>query len=205
MGTDVQSPESFTLAEISAVTGEPVRAVYKAIAERLPRTLPMKRGGQHALTRWEAVCFVIDRQLPKDVPVAVRRTLYAAILGHQSDAPVHHKVGVLSYAVDVKAAADRLASDLDRYQAAMALIVEDELIQAGAATFRGTRILVHQIAELLSIGVEASELMTDYPRLTAEMLAAAPVFARSHPRRGRPRTPPWRDVSAERVAPPTGE
>jgi uncharacterized protein (DUF433 family) len=34
----------------------------------------------------------------------------------------------------------------------MALIAEDQAVQAGAATFRGTRILVHQIAELLAQG-----------------------------------------------------
>jgi uncharacterized protein (DUF433 family) len=74
----------------------------------------------------------------------------------------------------------------------MSLIVEDKSIQGGAATFRGTRILVHQIADLLAQGADEAELKADYPRLTSAMLAAAPIYARVHPRRGRPKVPPWR-------------
>ncbi len=85
-----------------------------------------------------------------------------------------------------------LDADFARYRDAMALIVEDEAIQGGSATFRGTRILVHQIADLLAQGADAAELCCDYPRLTPAMLAAAPVYAGAHPKRGRPNTPPWR-------------
>lgn len=78
------------------------------------------------------------------------------------------------------------------YNDAMRLIVEDEAVQAGAATFRGTRILVHHIADLIAQGVDEAELRADYPRLTPEMIAAAPIYARAHPDRGRPRAPVWR-------------
>ena len=43
------------------------------------------------------------------------------------------------------------------------------------------------------VGADEAELREDYPRLTSAMLAAAPVYARAHPRRGRPRTPAWRN------------
>ncbi len=72
------------------------------------------------------------------------------------------------------------------------LIVEDAEIQGGAATFRGTRLLVHHIADLLGQGVSTTELQEDYPRLTPEMLVAAPIYARAYPQRGRPRQPVWR-------------
>ena len=188
----MRSPETYSPAEISAVTGASVRAVYKAMDERLPRGLSVQRDRQQYLTRWGAVCFVIDREMPKDVPVAVRRHLYTTILEHQSTARVQHDRGILSYVVDVKAVADRVDGDLARYRDAMALIVEDAAIQGGAATFRGTRILVHQIADLLAQGVGQAELREDYPRLTPAMLAAAPVYARAHPKRGRPKAPHWR-------------
>jgi uncharacterized protein (DUF433 family) len=130
------------------------------------------------------------------VPVAVRRQLYATILERQSVARVQHDRGILSYVVDVKAVADRVNGDLARYRDAMRLIVEDKDIQGGAATFRGTRILVHQIADLLAQGADEAELRADYPRLTPAMLAAAPVYARAHPRRGRPKVPAWRKDTA---------
>jgi len=188
----VRAAETYSPAEISAVTGASVRAVYKAMGERLPPGLSVQRDRQHFLTRWGAVCFVIDREMPKDVPVAVRRQLYATIMARQSAARVQHDRGILSYVIDVKAVADRVDGDLARYRDAMGLIVEDKDIQGGAATFRGTRILVHQIADLLAQGADAAELCADYPRLTPAMLAAAPVYARAHPRRGRPKVPAWR-------------
>jgi uncharacterized protein (DUF433 family) len=75
----------------------------------------------------------------------------------------------------------------------MTLIVEDDSIQGGAATFKGTCILVQQIADLLSQGATGAELRQDYPRLTSEMIVAAPIYARAHPCRGRPRKPAWRN------------
>jgi hypothetical protein len=41
---------------------------------------------------------------------------------------------------------------LARYRGTMALVVEDGAVQRGAAMFRGTHILVHQIAALLEQG-----------------------------------------------------
>jgi uncharacterized protein (DUF433 family) len=82
---------------------------------------------------------------------------------------------------------------LKKYRKAMDLIVEDPAIQSGAATFKGTRILVHHIADLLSQGATKVELREDYPRLTCDMIAAALLYAKSHPRRGRPRKPSWRN------------
>ena len=83
-------------------------------------------------------------------------------------------------------------ASLAKYRKAMKLIVEDPEIQAGAATFRGTRILVHHVADLVSQGATEAELREDYPRLTREMIAAAAIYVKSHPRRGRPRKPSWR-------------
>jgi uncharacterized protein (DUF433 family) len=188
----MRAAETYSPAEISAVTGASVRAVYKAMGERLPLGMSVQRDRQQYLTRWGAVCFVIDREMPKDVPVAVRRQLYATILERQSAARVQHDRGILSYVIDVKAVADRVDRDLARYRDAMGLIVVDEAIQGGAATFRGTRILVHQIADLLAQGADEAELREDYPRLTPAMLAAALVYAHAHPRRGRPKVPAWR-------------
>jgi len=74
----------------------------------------------------------------------------------------------------------------------MSPIVEDKDIQGSTATFRGTRILVHQIADLLAQGADEAELRADYPRLTPSMLEAAPVYTHAHPRCGQPKTPAWR-------------
>ena len=187
----MDAAETLSPAEIGAVTGAPMRAVYKTAEQRLPPGMVVRHGRQRWLTRWGAVCFAIDREMPRDVPLPVRRQLYAGILARQSAEPARFERGILSYIVDVRTVADRVDAELARYRDAMALIVEDEAVQGGAATFRGTRILVHQVAALLAQGAGAAELQEDYPRLTPAMVAAAPIYARAHPRRGRPRKPAW--------------
>lgn len=185
--------ELFSPAEIGAVAGVSVKSVYKVIAQRLPGGLVVRRNRQPLLTRWGAVCVAIDHEMPKDVPVTVRKRVYAQIKDSLRVDTVKCQLGILQYVVDVKAMADRLDSGMSKYRKAMGLIAEDPGIQAGAATFKGTRILVHQIANLISDGATETELQGDYPRLTRAMIAAAPIYAKAHPRRGRPRSPTWRN------------
>ena len=189
----MKAAETLSPAEVGAITGAPTRAVYKVAEERLPGGAFVRRRGERRLTSWGAICFAIDRAMPRDVPLAVRRQLYADILARRSSETARYQRGILSYVVDVQSVTRRLEADLARYRNAMALIVEDDSIQGGAATFRGTRILVHQVAALLEQGATEAELREDYPRLTPEMIAAAPIYVRAHPRRGRPRKPAWRN------------
>jgi uncharacterized protein (DUF433 family) len=182
----------FSPAEIGAVAGVPLKAVYKVIEQRLPGRLVVRRNHERLLTRGGAVCVVIDYEMPKDVPVSVRKQVYAQINASSPGRAITYKRGILHYVVDVKSAANRVETDLAKYRKAMKLISEDPDVQAGAATFKGTRILVHQIADLVSQGATGTELHEDYPRLTPEMITAATVYAKAHPRRGRPRKPSWR-------------
>jgi uncharacterized protein (DUF433 family) len=70
-------------------------------------------------------------------------------------------------------------------QKALRMIVEDPDVQGGAATFKGTRIVVRLVAAALARGVPVEELAEDY-RLTPEMLEAARIYDEVRPARGRP-------------------
>lgn len=184
-------PELLTPAEAAAISGAPVKAVYKLARERLPRATVVRKSGKIFLTPVGALCVRLDRELPKDVPAKVRRALYRMVDFHPVG-PVEFGAGAFRYVLETAPAARAVAHELAAYRRAMATVVEDPEVQGGTATFRGTRILVHHVADLLSQGVPADELRSDYPNLTDAMLAAAPVYARAHPKRGRPRTPAWR-------------
>ena len=56
-----------------------------------------------------------------------------------------------------------------------------------------SRVPVHLIAELVVQGSKPAELMESYPRLTAEMIQLAPVYAAAYPLRGPKRKQPWHD------------
>jgi uncharacterized protein (DUF433 family) len=70
-----------------------------------------------------------------------------------------------------------MATELAAYRRALRLIVEDQAINS-AATFRGTRLLVAPIADLMRGGATMAELQEDFPRLTPEMAEATLVFDR---------------------------
>jgi hypothetical protein len=90
LGSSMSSNELFSPAEIGAVAGIPVRAVYKVIEQRLPVGFVIRRNRQPLLTRWGAICVLIDHEMPKGVPVTVRKQAYAQIKGskpyHRSNA-----------------------------------------------------------------------------------------------------------------------
>jgi uncharacterized protein (DUF433 family) len=73
------------------------------------------------------------------------------------------------------------------------LIVSDPAIMGGDPVFRGTRVQVHMIAELVTQGSTQAELLDSYPRLTAEMIRLAPLYADAYPLCGPNRRLPWRD------------
>ena len=56
--------------------------------------------------------------------------------------------------------------------------------------FRGTRVPVHLIATLAE-KESPQDIVKSYPRLTAEMVRSATVYAKGHPLQGIPRKQPW--------------
>jgi uncharacterized protein (DUF433 family) len=60
----------------------------------------------------------------------------------------------------------------------------------GDPVFRDT---VHLIAEFVAQGNTPADLIEAYPRLTAEMIQLAPIYAAAHPRRDRSRKQPCHD------------
>lgn len=61
------------------------------------------------------------------------------------------------------------------------LIVCDKDVQAGAPTFRGTRIMVRHISGLVRNGVSRQEITEDFPEVTNEMIDLAVCFDLTHP------------------------
>ena len=59
--------------------------------------------------------------------------------------------------------------------------------------FRGTRVPVHVIAELVAQGAKPAELIESYSRLTTEMIRLTPVYTAAYPLRGPKRKLPWHD------------
>jgi uncharacterized protein (DUF433 family) len=79
------------------------------------------------------------------------------------------------------------------------MIVSDPEVMRGTPVYRGTRIPVHAIADMLAQGATLQEILEGYPALTREAVELAPVYAKAFPRRGRPPARPWARQQPRRV------
>ena len=82
--------------------------------------------------------------------------------------------------------AERYRRDRDRY------IASNPGILGGTPVIAGTRVTVHSVLERLQDGETVDDILEDYPDVPRQAIAAAELYARSHPLRGRPSGRPWR-------------
>src|SRR6202035_5968352 len=93
--------------------------------------------------------------------------------------------------IEVKSVRLELDSDLRKLERAENMIVSDPEIMRGTPVYRGTRIPVEPIADMLSQGANPEEVIEGYPALDREKVELAPLYVQAFPRRGRPAFRPW--------------
>jgi uncharacterized protein (DUF433 family) len=180
----------FTPTEAAVLTGLPLKAVNNAIDKETISPVPGEEGGR-LLDARALVSLSIERRLSDRIATPeLRRKVFDAL----AEAPrnvVSLEGGLIK--IDLREPRRALAASLRDLRRARRLVVSDPEILGGDPVFRGTRVPVHLVAELLAQGSKPAELIEGYPRLTAEMIRLAPVYAAAYPLRGRPRKQPWRD------------
>jgi uncharacterized protein (DUF433 family) len=180
----------FTPTEAAVLTGLTLKAVNNAIDKKTISAVPGEEGGR-LLDARALVSLSIEQRLSDRLTTPeLRRRVFDAL----ADAPrnvVSLEGGLIK--IDLREPRRALAASLRDLRRARRLVVSDPEILGGDPVFRGTRVPVHLIAELVAQGAKPAELIEGYPRLTAEMIRLAPVYAAAYPLRGRPRRQPWRD------------
>lgn len=73
------------------------------------------------------------------------------------------------------------AEDRERF------VTVDPDVKGGAPTVSGTRIPVHSVLSRIEGGDSIEDWVRDYPEIPREAFEAAVFYAKTHPRRGRPR------------------
>ena len=101
--------------------------------------------------------------------------------------------------IQVKSVRLELDLDLKKLERAEQMIVSDPEIMRGAPVYRGTRIPVELIADMLSQGAKPEEILDGYPALDREKVELAPLYVQAFPRRGRPASRPWAKQRPTRV------
>jgi uncharacterized protein (DUF433 family) len=187
---DMQPHEPlFTPTEASVLTGLPLKAVNNAIDKKTISAIPGEEGGR-LLDARALVSLSLERRLSDRIAPELRRQVFDA-LAESPRSVVSLEGGLVK--IDLREPRRALAASLRELRRARRLVVSDPEILGGDPVFRGTRVPVHLIAELVAQGSKPNELIESYPRLTAEMVRLAPIYTAAYPLRGRPRRQPWRD------------
>jgi uncharacterized protein (DUF433 family) len=179
----------FTPTEAAVLTGLTLKAVNNAIDKKTISAVPSEEGGR-LLDARALVSLALERRLADRVAPELRRQVFDALAGSPRSV-VSLDGGLVK--IDLREPRRELATSLRELRRARRLVVTDPEILGGDPVFRGTRVPVHLIAELVAQGSQPAELMESYPRISAEMIRLAPVYAAAYPLRGRPRRQPWRD------------
>ena len=180
-----QETSLFTPAEAAVLSQLSLKAVNNAIDRK---TVPAKRGRGGRLLDESAVIYLsLQRRLARDTTPEFRRRLSAAIAA----VPERRIVDVGSLKVDLDESRREVRERLKELRRIERMVVVDPAVMGGSPVFRGTRVPVHQVADLLRQGEPVEILREDYPRVSEELIRLAPLYAEAHPLRGRPKKQPW--------------
>jgi uncharacterized protein (DUF433 family) len=182
----------FTPTEAAVLTGLPLKAVNNAIDKKTVSAVAGEDAGRptRLLDARALVSLSLERRLADRIAPELRRKVFDALVESPRNV-VSLEGGLLK--IDLREPRRELATSLRELRRARRLVVSDPEIMGGDPVFRGTRVPVHLIAELVAQGGTEAELIGGYPRLAPEMIRLAPVYAAAYPMRGRPRRQPWRD------------
>jgi uncharacterized protein (DUF433 family) len=194
----------YTPAQASALANLPLPAVHKLIERRLirPRRLRTGRSIQRMLSREQVLYLRLEAEGVRLLPIAVRRAIAKKIESSpEIDAVVLTEGSAL--VIQVKSVRRELDQALKKLERAANAIISDPETMRGTPVYRGTRIPVELVANMLTQGTKPEEILEGYPALDREKVDLALLYVQAFPRRGRPASRPWakrKPVQASRRA-----
>lgn len=182
-------PRTLSANEAACVTGVPLKQVHRIIDADLLGRAAARREGSRAVHCDGLVSLKLAHETTAIFTVDGRRQLVRYLLGH----PDAKTARLHDVSVDVRSMKDEVRDGLSRLARAHETVTTDDAVLSGTPCIRGTRIPAHDVAEMLANRDSIEAIRNAWPVLTEEQIAAAALYARAYPRRGRPRSVPfWR-------------
>lgn len=184
--------QGYTLPQASVISRMPLLAVHKLIERRLirPRRLRIEGRTVRVLSREQLVYLRLESEGVRLLPIATRKKILHDIeTGPEIGTVTLSEGSAIQVRVEeIRRQVDRELSQLIR---AREMAISNPEIMRGTPVYRGTRIPVDLVADMLSQGASVQEILEGYPALDENLVKLAPIYVRSFPRRGRPAVRPW--------------
>lgn len=191
---------AYTPAQASAVAKLPLKAVQKLIDVRLihPRRMRSGRETQRFLSPEQLVYLRLEAEGVRLLPLAERREVARIVVSK----PEVHSIAVAggpALVIEVEHARREVEQELNRLRRVQEMVVSDPEIMRGTPVFKGTRIPVELVAEMVAEGTTVEDILAGYPALGHEQVELASLYVTAFPRRGRPAQRPWAKKKPVRV------
>ena len=173
-----------TANEAASVTGVPLRQVHRIIDAGLLEGAVMRQRNARLLKRNALVGLKLAHETANLLTAEGRRVVVAKLIRRPRQAVIRADAVV----VDARPAAKAVRSGLDKLTKARRLVSSPPGVLRGTPVLKGTRIPVHDIADMLTNGDSPAAIVKAYPQLDKEQVRLAAIYALAYPRRGRPRT-----------------
>jgi uncharacterized protein (DUF433 family) len=175
-------PEAFTVSEAASVTRVPLRQVHRIIDAGLLSDRVETRAGARMISGGALVGLRLAHLTAETLTLEARRRIIGRVLAEPAAGDIQEDA--------VTVAVGPIALDIDeglqQLKRAKAVVSRDSEIMAGTPCFVGTRIPVHDIADMAENGDRLEAIARAYPQLSLDQIRSAMVYATAYPRRGRP-------------------
>ena len=173
-----------TANEAASITGVPLRQVHRIIDAGLLDGAVKRRDHARLLTRNALVGLKLAHETADVLTLEGRRAVVATSIRHPRQEMIRTNVIV----VDARSAARAIRAGLNELKKARRIVSSSPDVLGGTPVFKGTRIPVHDIADMLANGDRPEAISKAFPQLDVDRVRLAAIYAQAYPARGRPRT-----------------
>lgn len=171
-----------TASEAASVTRVPLKQVHRIFDSGLLRDAVQTRSGARVIHGRGLVGLRLAHLTADTLTLDARRRIIGRLLDEPRVASVRDEavsIAVEPVALDVR-------KGLETLDRAKAMVASDPAVMGGTPCVAGTRIPVHDLADVIANGDSINAVAAAYPLVTAEQVQLAVVYATAYPRRGRP-------------------
>lgn len=183
--TTTHETSNLSANEAACITGVPLKEVNRIIDARLLGKAVKRRKGARTIMGKEAALV--------GVKLAFETTKFLTPKGRQRmircllERPDVNIIRTEIVSVDIRPMKRVVRKGLTALEKAKKMVAANDDVLNGTPCFRGTRIPVHDIADMAANGDAIPDLLEAYPALTKKKIESATIYASAYPRRGRPR------------------
>ena len=190
------SSEALTANEAASVTRVPLKQVHRIIDAGLLRGRVKTRSGSRVIVGSGLVGLRLAWLTAETLtPAAWRRIVETAIAGEAVSGVADNPLRV-----DLKPIAAEVKTGLSRLKKAKAMATRDPDVLGGQPVFAGTRVPVHDVADMLANGDTAERSIPPIRSSPSTRSGSRPPMAGSSPSRSSPVKPAWRSAPANHRA-----